>query len=111
MHVANNGGCDNGYARARWNSISAVRYVTAARALVEQAALDWVRELSSDLERQTAIEVQQSAAHVAAVDHACAIERKITAVDIRLATLTTRREPARNRVAIEPPDRMPLCPP
>lgn len=90
MHSSSSGGARIGYTCSRWARTKTGRCVTANRPRVERYVRAWLDELAADVDRQAAIEARHAKQQVVAVDDAAAIERRISALNVKLAALTTR---------------------
>jgi site-specific DNA recombinase len=90
MHSSSSGGARIGYTCSRWARTKTGRCVTANRPRVERFVRAWLDDLAADVERQAAIAAKDADRQVAAVEDASAIERRIAALNVKLAALTTR---------------------
>lgn len=77
-----------GYICSRWNRSKVGRCVTVSRAKAEQAVLDYLRQITDDLDGAAARNAERAASQAVAKADATALSRQILRLDERLAKLT-----------------------
>lgn len=90
MHAANAGGKRKSYVCSAWARGKSVRCVTAVREYAEAFVMEWLNEITANVDRAAEVAARSLERKVTAVNNASAIDSRIRKIDTTLGTLTVR---------------------